>query len=120
VRTTKDGHLMMFHDKNFARILPNASKAMKQKRLEDLTYDEAKRVDVGAFRGPQFVGQRMVSLAEICAALKKAVFLKERTRARSVITLRNVVAPRSAPWALATISSKLTWSIRFSIPKLPR
>src|SRR5512137_2618005 len=37
VRTTKDGHVMMFHDKDFARILPNASEAMKKKRLEDLT-----------------------------------------------------------------------------------
>jgi glycerophosphoryl diester phosphodiesterase len=71
VRTTKDGHLMMFHDKNFARIMPKASKEMKKKRLEDLTYEEAKQLDVGAFRGPQFAGQRIVSMAEICAALKK-------------------------------------------------
>jgi glycerophosphoryl diester phosphodiesterase len=71
VRTTKDGHLMMFHDKNFARIMPNASKEMKKRRLEDLNYDEAKQLDVGAFRGPQFAGQRIVSLAEIIAALKK-------------------------------------------------
>jgi glycerophosphoryl diester phosphodiesterase len=71
VRTTKDGHLMMFHDKNFARIMPNASAAMKKKRLEDLTHEEAKQLDIGAFRGAQFAGQRIVSLAEICAALKK-------------------------------------------------
>jgi glycerophosphoryl diester phosphodiesterase len=71
VQTTKDGHLMMFHDKNFARILPNASADMKKKRLEDLTYSEAKQLDIGAFRGPQFAGQRIVSLGDICAALKK-------------------------------------------------
>jgi glycerophosphoryl diester phosphodiesterase len=71
VRTTKDGHLMMFHDKNFARIMPHASPEMKKKRLEDLTYEEAKKLDVGAFRGPQFAGQRIVSMDEICAALKK-------------------------------------------------
>lgn len=71
VRTTKDGHVMMFHDGNFARILPNAPEAMKKKRLEDLTYAEAKELDIGAFRGAQFAGQRIVSLAEIVAALKK-------------------------------------------------
>lgn len=71
VRTTKDGHIMMFHDKNFARILPKAPEAMKKKRLEDLTYDEAKQLDIGSFRGPEFAGQRIVSLADICAALKK-------------------------------------------------
>ncbi len=70
VRTTKDGHVMMFHDANFERILPHASAAMRKKRLEDLTYEEAKQLDIGAFRGPQFAGQRVVSLAEIVAALK--------------------------------------------------
>ena len=71
VRTTKDGHVMMFHDADFSRIMPNAPEATKKQRLEDLTYDEAKQLDIGAFRGPQFAGQRIVSLAEICAALKK-------------------------------------------------
>ncbi|HOS74865.1 MAG TPA: glycerophosphodiester phosphodiesterase family protein [Verrucomicrobiota bacterium] len=84
VRTTKDGHLMMFHDKNFARIMPHAPPEMKKKRLEDLTYAEAKQLDVGAFRGPQFAGQRIVSLAEICAALKK-----DRRRA-AYIDVKNV------------------------------
>jgi glycerophosphoryl diester phosphodiesterase len=71
VRTTKDGHVMMFHDKDFSRIMPNASEAQKKRRLEDLTYEEAKQLDIGSFRGPQFAGQRIVSLAEICVALKK-------------------------------------------------
>lgn len=71
VRTTKDGRVMMFHDGDFKRILPNASEEMKKKRLEDLTYNEAKQLDIGAFRGPQFAGQRIVSLAEIVEALKK-------------------------------------------------
>ncbi len=71
VRTTKDGHLVMFHDKNFARIMPNASPEMKKKRVEDLTWDEAKQLDIGSFRGPQFAGQRIVSLSEICDALRK-------------------------------------------------
>jgi len=84
VRTTKDGHLMMFHDKNFARIMPWASKEMKQKRLEDVTYEEAKQLDVGAFRGPQFAGQRIVSLAEIVAALKKD------TKRSAYIDVKNV------------------------------
>ncbi len=71
VRTTKDGHIMMFHDNNFARVLPNASDEMKKKRLEDLTYDEAKELDIGAFRGPEFAGQKIVTLEEIVAALQK-------------------------------------------------
>jgi len=71
VRTTRDGVLMMFHDNDFARVLPGASEAMKKTRLEDLTYEEARRLDIGAFRGSQFAGQRIVSLGEICDALRQ-------------------------------------------------
>lgn len=71
VRTTRDGVIVMFHDNNFARILPNASEEMKKKRLEDLTYDEARRLDIGAFRGEKFAGQRIISLEEICDALRQ-------------------------------------------------
>ncbi|MDD3469475.1 MAG: glycerophosphodiester phosphodiesterase family protein [Thermoguttaceae bacterium] len=71
VRTTKDGHIMMFHDNNFARVLTNASDEMKKKRLEDLTYDEAKNLDIGSFRGPEFAGQKIVTLEEIVGALQK-------------------------------------------------
>lgn len=71
VRTTKDGVIMMFHDKDFARILPHASEEMKKKGLEDLTYDEARRLDIGAFRGAAFAGQKVVSLSEICDALRQ-------------------------------------------------
>jgi glycerophosphoryl diester phosphodiesterase len=71
VRTTQDGVIVMFHDNNFARILPNAAEEMKKKRLEDLTFDEARRIDIGAFRGPQFAGQKIVSLEEICNALRQ-------------------------------------------------
>ncbi len=71
VRTTKDGVIMMFHDNNFARILPDASEEAKKKGLEDLTYDEARRLDIGAFRGAAFAGQRIVSLEEICEALRQ-------------------------------------------------
>jgi glycerophosphoryl diester phosphodiesterase len=71
VRTTSDGVIVMFHDNNFARILPDASEEMKKKRLEDLTYDEARRLDIGAFRGQRFAGQKIVTLEEICDALRQ-------------------------------------------------
>ncbi len=71
VRTTKDGVIVMFHDGNFSRILPHASEAMKKTRLEDLTFAEARKLDIGAFRGAQFAGQKIVSLDEICDALRR-------------------------------------------------
>ena len=71
IRTTKDGHLVMFHDNNFKRILPGASEEMKNKRIEDLTWAEVEKLDIGAFRGEQFKGQKVISLAELVDALKK-------------------------------------------------
>ncbi len=125
VRTTKDGHLMMFHDKNFSRILPNAPAAMKKQRLEDLTYEEAKQLDIGAFRGPQFAGQRIVSLAEICAALKqdrkRSVYLdvknvdfaqmaRETAEVRQQVVLATGSEADLARWkAVAPLSDAFLW-----------
>ena len=84
IRTTKDGVLAMFHDKNFRRILPDAPEELRNKRLEDLTWNEARKLDIGAFRGEEFKGQKIVSLAEICAALR------DDPRRKVLIDVKNV------------------------------
>ena len=71
VRQTKDGHIVMFHDGNFSRILPDASDEMKKKGIADLTYEEVRALDIGSFRGEQFKGEKVVSIEEIVDALKK-------------------------------------------------
>ena len=70
IRTTKDGVLVMFHDGNFKRILPNARDELKNKGIADLTWEEVQQLDIGSFRGEQFKGQKVVSLADIVEALK--------------------------------------------------
>ncbi len=71
IRTSKDGVLVMFHDTNFRRIMPHASEELKKKRIEDLTWSEIQKLDIGSFRGKQFAGQKVVSLAGICQELKQ-------------------------------------------------
>ena len=71
VRTTKDGRIVMFHDGNFARILPDAPEELKKKQIKDLTFDEARALDIGAFRGEKYKGEKIVSIEEIVEALKK-------------------------------------------------
>ncbi len=73
VRMTKDGHIMMFHDGNFARVLPNASEELKKQSVESMTYDEVRALDIGSFRGEQFKGEKVVSIEEIVEALKKDI-----------------------------------------------
>lgn len=71
VQQTSDGHIVMFHDGNFKRILPNASEELKNKRIKDLTFEEVRQLDIGSFRGEQFKGEKVVSIEEIVEALKK-------------------------------------------------
>lgn len=71
VRMTKDGHIMMFHDGNFARVCPNASEEVKKQSVESLTYEEVRKIDIGSFRGEQYKGEKVVSIEEIVEALKK-------------------------------------------------
>lgn len=70
LRTTKDGVIVAFHDNNLARILPAASPAQKQRGIEDLSWDEASRLDIGAWKGPEFAGQRIARLSDIFAMLR--------------------------------------------------
>ncbi|MBR2584426.1 MAG: hypothetical protein IKE64_03210 [Thermoguttaceae bacterium] len=70
IRTTKDGVLVMFHDGDFKRILPNAPEELKKKGIADLTWEEVQQLYIGSFRGEQFKGQKVVSLADIVEALK--------------------------------------------------
>ena len=71
VRMTKDGHIMMFHDGDFARVMPTAPDSVKKSSVESLTYDEVRALDIGSFRGEQFKGEKVVSIEEIVEALKK-------------------------------------------------
>lgn len=84
VRSTKDKRILMFHDGNFARVCPNAPAELKAKGVEDLTFDEARALDIGSFRGEQFKGEKIISIEEICDALK------QNNRRRVVIDVKNV------------------------------
>jgi glycerophosphoryl diester phosphodiesterase len=69
VRTTRDGVIVSFHDGDFSRILPEASEEMKKKGIQDLTFEEVKKLDIGAWKGATFEGQRVLSLSDIVKAL---------------------------------------------------
>jgi len=58
VQTTRDGHVVLLHDRDFMRL------AGDPRRLEDLTLEEARAIDVGAWFGPAFAGERIPTLAE--------------------------------------------------------
>lgn len=71
IRTTKDGVIVSFHDENFKRIISTASADVQSRGVKDVEYAELMTLDVGAYMGEKFRGQRAVALHEIVAALKE-------------------------------------------------
>lgn len=58
VQLSRDGVPMLFHDATLKRV------AGTRKKVAELSHDELKRLDVGAFYNKSFAGTRMPSLAE--------------------------------------------------------
>lgn len=70
LRTTSDGVIVAFHDENFSRVVKDVQPELRNKGVRDVTYAELSALDVGAWRGEQFAGQRVCSVAEIFAAMQ--------------------------------------------------
>lgn len=65
LRTTKDGEIVCFHDANFKRVVKPGSPKLEHQSIEDSTLEELQPLDVGAFRGKQFSGQRIPTLVSV-------------------------------------------------------
>lgn len=70
LRMTKDGVIVPFHDNNFARVVKDASPALKKKGVKDLTYAELAQLDVGSWKGEQYKGRRVLPMAQIFALMQ--------------------------------------------------
>lgn len=70
VRTTTDGIIVAFHDKNFERVVKNVSPELAKKGAEDLTFDELRKLDVGSWMGENFVGHHVSTLDEVFALMR--------------------------------------------------
>ncbi|MBN1489297.1 MAG: hypothetical protein JXA69_05210 [Phycisphaerae bacterium] len=71
VRTSRDNVLVAFHDTSFKRLVKDVPPELQSKKVSDLTWDELAKLDVGAWKGPQFAGQRIPQLREVYAVLRK-------------------------------------------------
>jgi glycerophosphoryl diester phosphodiesterase len=65
LRTTSDGIIVAFHDENFKRILPQATAEEQKRGIKDLTWAQVQKLDIGAWKGPQYAGQRVPSMAQM-------------------------------------------------------
>lgn len=69
LRTTRDGVIVAFHDNDFQRILPGATPDERKRGIKDLAWEEVRRLDIGAWKGKQFAGQRVPRMSEMFAVL---------------------------------------------------
>jgi glycerophosphoryl diester phosphodiesterase len=81
IHVTSDGRLVVAHDDTFIRTAPPDNNG-GGKKLEDLSYDEIRRIDVGSFFGPRWSAERPPLLEEVletfCPAMYVDIELKSR------------------------------------------
>jgi glycerophosphoryl diester phosphodiesterase len=81
VHATADGRLAVAHDDTFLRTAPSDNNG-GGKKLEELSYDELRGIDVGSFFGPEFSGERPPLLEEVletfCPDMYVDIELKSR------------------------------------------
>jgi glycerophosphoryl diester phosphodiesterase len=71
LRTSKDGVIVAFHDGDFQRILPDAPADKRKRGVVELSWDELRRLDIGAWKGPRFAGQRIPRMTDVYALLER-------------------------------------------------
>jgi glycerophosphoryl diester phosphodiesterase len=69
VRLTKDGRHVIIHDDSVDRTTNGTG------RVADLTLDELKRLDSGAWFAPRFAGSRLMTMPEVLALARRRINL---------------------------------------------
>jgi glycerophosphoryl diester phosphodiesterase len=70
LRVTKDGTIVCFHDPNFMRVPVDITDSQKNQSVEKLPLADVQKFDVGKFRGSQFAGQHVPTLASVFAEMR--------------------------------------------------
>jgi glycerophosphoryl diester phosphodiesterase len=89
VQETADGVIVVLHDRDLMRM------AGDPRRIADITFAEARKLDLGRKAGPEFAGERIPTLAEVMALARGKIKLqielkyygKDRGLARKVAEL---------------------------------
>lgn len=90
LRTTADGVIVAFHDKDFERVVRDAPPYLAGKGVADVPFVELAALDVGSWQGESFASRRVAAIAEVFELL--------RTDASRLLYLdiKNVVLPQLA------------------------
>jgi glycerophosphoryl diester phosphodiesterase len=98
---TSDGQIVCFHDPDTKRICGNEL-LVAQTRLEEL-----RALDVGSWKGPQWRGEKMPTMAEVLAAVPegKKIFIELKSSVEIVAPMAKVIeASKLSPEQIVIIS----------------
>jgi glycerophosphoryl diester phosphodiesterase len=70
IRTTKDHVIVAFHDANFKRVVKNIPVELQSKGVADVSFAELSRLDVGSWKGDQFLGRHVSRIEEVFERMK--------------------------------------------------
>lgn len=93
IRLTSDGRIIVCHDDTARRT------AGYQGEIARMTFDELRRLDAGAWKSPQFAGERLPGLEELLATVPagKLIFIEIKDGLPTVEALRQVLADTGFP-----------------------
>ena len=95
IRTTKDGHLVVFHDDNVQRTTDGRAQSVRQ-----MTLAELKNLDAGSWFDAAFTGVRIPTLEEALSLVSK------RKREQTIIALNVKHIPREGESKLIALVEK--------------
>lgn len=90
LRTTLDGVIVAFHDKDFSRVVRGAPPEMLGLGVQDVSFERLASLDVGAWHGESFAGRRVSAIEEVFELLRK-----DRERLL-YLDIKNVALPQLA------------------------
>jgi glycerophosphoryl diester phosphodiesterase len=70
IRTTSDGVIVAFHDKDFSRVVKGVDPKMATKGVKDITFAQLQKLDVGAWKGESFIGRHVSRMTDVFALMK--------------------------------------------------
>lgn len=70
VRLTSDGVFVAFHDPHLRRTPSGIPEEWRDLGIEDLSWQQVSGIDVGAYKGAEFRGQRIPSIASVLSEVR--------------------------------------------------
>ena len=119
---TKDGKIIVSHDLNAKRTTG------RDVKLSEVTFDEARQLDAGKWKDPNFAGEKLPSLDELLAVTPpgKRIFIEIKAAAETTLaiipalkaTLAQTKLQRSQ-LVITTLNLKFAQAAKEAMPDLP-